>query len=249
MNGRPESFRLLLVCLVLLLGCEAEGESTPVQAPQPSASATATPPVPDSVDISGCWREVYGQNSGTPLGSRFQLVKVEPNAFVFEINASRTKLRVKDYTFEEVNLDENKPFFPKGTVFSVGGISEDLNQISRTFTGEGTPRIYRRCEQVPDVYIPPSNNQPLPQATPSTLTPVPVITPLNPQQPPSSATPRPTVTPLALSTGTPGNTASTSGSSTTGSTSFPLNGPLVLPSPTPVPEPQATPSAASLPAP
>lgn len=243
MSGPPERTLPLLLSLLLLWGCDPEAETPPVSAQAKSAataSVSPTPIIPESVDISGCWREVDARNVLQPLGSPFQLIRIEPDAFVFEINPSRTKLKVKDYSFQEVNLDDKRPFFPKGTIVSAGGISQDLNQIDRTFTGEGNPRIYRRCEKVPTVYIPPAPAQPRPQATPSVLMPVPRITPLLPGPGVTPVpTPRPTLTPLLPATDTGPSPAAGSG--------FPLSGPLALPTPSPSstesPLPEAEPPA------
>ena len=235
MNGPIKQATLSLVSLALFSGCDPETASPPVSLKaQASPTASPTPVIPPSVDISGCWREIDAKNVNNPLGSPFQLIKVEPNAFVFQINPYRTKLRVTDYSFQEVNLSDQKPFFPRDMIISSGGISKDLNQLNRTFTNEGSPRIYRRCEVAPTVYIPPGSGAPVPQATPSILTPIPRITPLMPSGPAVAApTPRPTFTPLAPPPATSG---------------FPLNGPLALPTPAfPTPEPENSESPAEPP--
>lgn len=238
MNGPPKPLCFLLLSWFLLWGCDPAPETAPLSAQmQATAKVSPTPLVPASVDISGCWREVDPRNVLQPLGSPFQLIRIEPDAFVFEVNPSRTKLKVVDYSFQEVNLDEKRPFFPKGTVISTGGISHDLNQIERTFVGEGVPRIYRRCEKVPTVYIPPISSQSQPQATPSVQTPIPRITPLIPTTEPRP-TPGPTLTPLPI-------TSATATPLPTGS--FPLPGPLILPSPSPASPEEESPTATPAP--
>ncbi|MGE3725467.1 MAG: hypothetical protein AB7I41_07950 [Candidatus Sericytochromatia bacterium] len=259
MNGRPDLHlkRLLLVTL-LLGGCDPEAESPLTAQAVASASAVFIPP---SIDISGCWREVDPRNTVQPLGAPFNFVKIAPNAFVFEINPSRTKLVVKqDLSFREQNLDENKPFFPRGTEFSSGSISQDNSQVNRTFTGEGVAHIYRRCEKVPNIPINSGLSNPLISSTPIP-TPVPVITPLRPNgaRPAASTTPRPTLTPLGSQTGgsIPASPSSLSGAEgsgtesspppTSGSPSFPFAGPLLpppTPTPTPIPPQQEPPESA-----
>jgi hypothetical protein len=247
MSGPPKVRWLHLFFLVslLLLACEPEADAPVVASALASASPTADN-TPASVDISGCWRGVNNSNVVQPLGSPFQLIKIAPNAFVFQTNPSRTKLVVKqDLTFKELNLDENRPFFPKGTEFSSGTISEDNAQISRSFAGDGQPHIYRRCEKVNNLNPVLENSSPLVQATPSVNVPIPLITPLVPGSktpPPTSKTPTPTLTPLTApvtASNNPVNASATpSAAPQTGSPTFPFAGPLKpisTPLPTPIP--------------
>lgn len=253
MNGRPDLRLKPFLLLVLLLGgCDPEAESPLTAQAVASASAAVIPP---SIDISGCWREVDSRNTVQPLGAAFNFIKIAPNAFVFEINPSRTKLVIKqDLSFKEQNLDESKPFFPRGTEFSAGDVSKDNGQINRTFTGEGVAHIYRRCERVPNLPINSGLSNPLINSTPAP-TPIPLITPLMPggPRPVTSTTPRPTLTPLnpqagpttpkSPQSGTVGSTeggtaASPTAKPASGSPSFPFAGPLLPPpSPTPTPIP------------
>jgi len=255
MNGRPDlRLKQLLLLTLLLGGCDPEAESPLTAQAVASAAAEVIPP---SIDISGCWREVDTRNTVQPLGSTFNFIKIAPNAFVFELNPSRTKLVVKaDLSFRELNLDESKPFFPRGTEFSSGSVSQDNAQINRTFTGEGVPHIYRRCEKVPNIRIDSGLSNPLISSTPIP-TPLPVITPLVPggPRPVASATPRPVLTPISSQPGAPAspvaNPASPASTSapnpTSGSPTFPFAGPLLPPStptPTPIPPQKEPPESA-----
>lgn len=227
MSGRLEQSRVwlgLALTLTLLPGLflSACDDSVPMTDLEPTVEVAA-----QEVDgfiqildpafiITGCWRAVGSS------GGEFRFVQVAPNAFTFG-DSTRTKLVVNGAgSFEEVNYDDEKPFFPPKYVHSVGQISADGNSISRKLNTELQSVTYRRCEQV---FV-----QPLPvygdlASDSEKLTPVPIalVTPLvlpnatGPKSPVTVSSPKPSAKPAVF---------------------LP---PVPTPSPTPTPRPTPTP--------
>lgn len=200
MNVMSASFlgRYGLLALLLLCACGSEPAAT---APSPdSASPTSAPSTAlaalaeGQIDVSGCWRPASA--SGNATGGSFTFNRVGPADYVFSTTPNRTKLVFKaDRSFEEVNFDDKKPFFPKGYIHSSGSISEDGNTISRTISGDSQPQTLRRCELVGErVFVPvtePTRN-PNPIQTP---TPEATYAPLRPGETPTRPQPSPTSSP------------------------------------------------------
>ena len=113
--------------------------------PQPSP----TPSVKTFIDISGCWQEVSLKDRRIPASTPFNIYKSGPNEFTIRKPPQKTKFVVSEsLTFQEVNYDDDKPFLPKGTIFSSGNISPENDAIVRFISGKTTPHNYNRCQNV-----------------------------------------------------------------------------------------------------
>lgn len=223
---------LCLLTVTSLLACQAEDSPLEPTVSTAAASPVAAPAVAaDLPDISGCWRPV-GADGVFSQGAEFYIFIEAADAFVIGKDA-RTKLVVKaDRSFNEVNRDEKKPFFPPGFVNSSGFISADLNTIERHFPNDNNPRVYRRCNLVKQELPASIPAEGRPTATPSASEePTPRITPLMPLRP------TPTAAPVASASPVPENTSSDAPVAEAGSASPSAASSAALPSPTATPTP------------
>lgn len=145
MNGRLKFLQVLGICLGLS-ACQqikeqllpalsnSQTTATPVAVGSTNTSAAGIP------DLTGCWQLLNSTTSGV---AKVDIIRVSPTAFGFG-STPETRLQMNGHSFSEINRDDNKPYYPKGTVFSTGLLSEDGQTLNRTLA-DGTVYQYTRC--------------------------------------------------------------------------------------------------------
>lgn len=187
-NRLPLTFisGLLLLAFLCFAACDNPSE-TPVlkTALSPSAKPSLAPLAANIPDIAGCWRPANSDGSLSG-GTTFEFRRVADNAFVFASdNPPRTKLVFQpDGHFQELNYDDEKPFFPKGYSHSQGILKSGGNLLERKIQSVDQPQLFRRCSSV---------NAATPVLKP---TPRPIVVPTVPPDSPSPS-------PIILSSSSP----------------------------------------------